>query len=129
MTETVAAKDAVVKVDGLTRTSSSNSLTDLLLRLDYHFDYLDADVLAEADIAGNTLRVGEEAHELLILPPMAHIKLSTLEKLEQFVAQLDTTGRVRVLSSCPIPHGTHRLPDRFQTRYEYKLHREVIEIR
>ena len=30
MTETVAAKDAVVKVDGLTRTSSSNSLTDLL---------------------------------------------------------------------------------------------------
>lgn len=30
MTETVAASDAKVKVDGLTRTSSSNTLTDLL---------------------------------------------------------------------------------------------------
>jgi hypothetical protein len=64
-----------------------NSLTDLLLRLHYDFDYLDEDVLANAEIEGNAIHVGDEAHELLILPPMAHIKLSTLEKLEQFVAQ------------------------------------------
>ena len=64
-----------------------NTLTDLLLRLHFDYDYLDEDVLAEAALEGNTIRVGDEAHELLILPPMAHIKLSTLEKLEQFVAQ------------------------------------------
>jgi hypothetical protein len=64
-----------------------NSLTDLLLRLHYDFDYLDEDVLANAELDGNTIRVNEEAHELLILPPMAHIKLSTLEKLEQFITQ------------------------------------------
>jgi hypothetical protein len=64
-----------------------NSLTDLLLRLHYDFDYLDEDVLANAELDGNTIRVSDEAHELLILPPMTHIKLSTLEKLEQFVAQ------------------------------------------
>ncbi|HSL30989.1 MAG TPA: glycosyl hydrolase [Anaerolineales bacterium] len=64
-----------------------NTLTDLLLRLHFDYDYLDEDVLAEAALEGNTIRVGDEAHELLILPPMAHIKLSTLERLEQFVAQ------------------------------------------
>ena len=64
-----------------------NTLTDLLLRLHYDYDYLDEDVLAKAELDGNTIRVGDEAHELVILPPMAHIQLSTLEKLEQFVAQ------------------------------------------
>ena len=63
-----------------------NTLTDLLLRLHHDYDYLDEDVLANAELDGDTIRVGDEAHELLILPPMAHIKLSTLEKLEQFVA-------------------------------------------
>jgi hypothetical protein len=64
-----------------------NTLTDLLLRLHYDFDYLDEDVLAGAELEGDTIRVGEEAHELIVLPPMAHIKLSTLETLEKFVAQ------------------------------------------
>jgi len=76
-----------------------NTLTDLLLRLHFDYDYLDEDVLAEAELSDNTIRVGDEAHELLILPPMAHIKLSTLEKLEEFVAQ---GGRVL---------GTIFLPD------------------
>jgi hypothetical protein len=62
-----------------------NTLTDLLLRLHYDFDYLDEDVLAEAELDGATIRVGDEAYELLILPPMAHVKLSTVERLEQFV--------------------------------------------
>ena len=64
-----------------------NTLTDLLLRLHYDFDYLDEDVLANADVEGNTIRVRDEAYELLILPPMAHLKLSTLEALEKFTAQ------------------------------------------
>jgi hypothetical protein len=64
-----------------------NTLTDLLLRLHYDFDYLDEDMLATSELAGNTLRIRDEAYELLVLPPMAHIKLSTLEQLEKFVAQ------------------------------------------
>jgi hypothetical protein len=64
-----------------------NTLTDLLLRLHYDYDYLDEDVLANAELDGNTIRVREEVYELVVLPPMAHIKLSTLEVLEQFIAQ------------------------------------------
>lgn len=81
-----------------------NALTDLLLRLHYDFDYLDEDILARAELitAGDRPAIGvrDEAFELLILPPMAHIKLSTLERIEQFVA---AGGRVL---------GTTFLPDR-----------------
>jgi hypothetical protein len=64
-----------------------NALTDLLLRLHYDFDYLDEDVLAEAALEGKRIRVGDESYELLILPPMAHLKLSSVARLEQFVGQ------------------------------------------
>jgi hypothetical protein len=77
-----------------------NALTDLLLRLHHDFDYLDEEVLAGAGIAGGAIEVRDERHELLILPPMTHLKLSTVERLEQFVA-----GGGRML-------GTVFLPDR-----------------
>src|SRR5215218_8640604 len=77
-----------------------NALTDLLLRLHHDFDYLDEEVLAGAEIADGAIQVGDERHELLILPPMTHLKLETVERLEQFVA-----GGGRVL-------GTVFLPDR-----------------
>jgi hypothetical protein len=64
-----------------------NTLTDLLLRLHYDYDYLDEDMLASAELDGNTIRIRDEAYELLVLPPMAHLKLSTLERLETFIAQ------------------------------------------
>jgi hypothetical protein len=64
-----------------------NTLTDLLLRLHYDYDYLDEDMLASAELDGNTIRIKDEAYELVILPPMAHLKLSTLERLEKFIAQ------------------------------------------
>ena len=64
-----------------------NALTDLLLRLHYDYDYLDEDVLANAELDGHTIRVHDEAYELVVLPPMVHIKLSTLEVLEKFIAQ------------------------------------------
>ncbi len=56
------------------------------MRLHHDFDYLDEDALAEADISDGTIHVGDETHELLILPPMTHLKLSTVETLERFVA-------------------------------------------
>jgi hypothetical protein len=83
-----------------TRTESDfNALTDLLLRLHHDFDYLDEDMLAEAAIDSGRIRVRDEAYELLILPPITHLKLSTVDCLERFAG---SGGRVL---------GTVFLPD------------------
>jgi hypothetical protein len=64
-----------------------NVLTDLLLRLHYDFDYVDEDILASADCSDGAIQVRDERYELLIIPPMTHLKLSTVEQLERFVEQ------------------------------------------
>ena len=61
-------------------------LTDLLLRAHHDFDYLDEEVLAGADVAGGAVHVRDEAHAVVIVPPMTHIKLGALEQLERLVA-------------------------------------------
>ena len=63
-----------------------NVLTDLLLRLHHDFDYLDEEVLARADVADGKLRVADEEYELVVVPPMEHIRASTVNALERFVA-------------------------------------------
>jgi hypothetical protein len=69
------------------RTESDfNVLTDLLLRLHRDFDYVDDAALAEAEIGDGELRIADEAHELVVLPPITHLKLAALEALERFVA-------------------------------------------
>ena len=83
-----------------------NTLSDLLLRVHYDYDYLDEDVLATAQLEGNSIRIHDESYELLILPPMAHIKLSTLDKLEKFVAQGG-----RVLGMIFLPNQAFTKPD------------------
>ena len=64
-----------------------NALTDLLLRLHVEFDYLDEDVLARSDVGEGAVRVGDEAYELLIVPPMTHVRASTLDRLEELVGR------------------------------------------
>ena len=69
------------------RTESDfNVLTDMLLRLHHDFDYLDDAALAGAEVGQGWLRVGDEQHELVVLPPITHLKLAGLERLEEFVA-------------------------------------------
>jgi alpha-L-rhamnosidase len=68
-----------------------NLLTDLLLRLHHDFDYLDEEVLARAEIDGGRVRVADEEYELVVVPPMAHLRAPTLDALERFAA---TGGRV-----------------------------------
>jgi hypothetical protein len=63
-----------------------NAITDRLLRLHHDFDYLDEDVLAEADVSGGRVRVADESYELVIVPPMPFVRLSTVEALERFTA-------------------------------------------
>ncbi|RPI84857.1 MAG: hypothetical protein EHM41_12315, partial [Chloroflexi bacterium] len=62
-------------------------LTDILLRIHYDFDYLDEDFLADAELKDGKIHIRDEAYELLIVPPAAHVKLSTVEKLEEFVQE------------------------------------------
>jgi hypothetical protein len=63
-----------------------NALTDLLLRMHVDFDYLDEDVLARAVIDNGAVVAGEEAYEAVIMPPMAHCRVSTVTRLEELIA-------------------------------------------
>lgn len=62
-----------------------NVLTDLLLRLHVDFDYLDEDVLARAVIRDGCVLVGDESYQAVLVPPMTHCRLSTVDRLEEFV--------------------------------------------
>ncbi len=64
-----------------------NTLTDLLLRLHYDFDYLDEEILARAEIRDGRISVHDETYDLLVLPPMTHIRLETMHLLEIFAGQ------------------------------------------
>jgi hypothetical protein len=68
-----------------------NHLTDQLLRTHHDFDYLDEDILARAEIRDGAVHVGDEAYELVLVPPMTHVLASTVDALERLVA---TGGRV-----------------------------------
>ncbi|MEA5014511.1 MAG: glycosyl hydrolase [Candidatus Limiplasma sp.] len=59
--------------------------TDRLLRLHMDFDYLDEDTLAECEIQDGALTIRGERYEMLLLPPVTHIKGSTLEMMEKLV--------------------------------------------
>jgi hypothetical protein len=71
--------------------SGLNALTDRLLRLHHDFDYVDEEGLATAELADGRLRLGDETYELVIVPPMPFVRLSTVETLERFAA---SGGRV-----------------------------------
>jgi hypothetical protein len=64
--------------------SDFNFITDTLLRLHTDFDYIDEDVLKGAEIKGSKICIRDEEYELLILPPVTHIKESTLKFMEVF---------------------------------------------
>jgi hypothetical protein len=82
-----------------------NAVTDRLLRLHHDFDYLDEDVLAGADIGQGRMRIADEAYELVVVPPMTHLRLSTVEALERFVA---SGGKVVGVLTAPSRGLSHR---------------------
>lgn len=61
-------------------------LTDTLLRLHHDFDYTDENILNEAEIEEGRIRIRDETYELLIIPPMTHIKEATFETIRRFAA-------------------------------------------
>ncbi|MDP4190243.1 MAG: glycosyl hydrolase [Bacteroidota bacterium] len=62
-------------------------LTDTLLRLHYDYDYVDEDVLLEAKLRDGKINIKDEEYELLILPPITHMKEKTFEIVKKFSSQ------------------------------------------
>ncbi|HJR96586.1 MAG TPA: glycosyl hydrolase [Actinomycetota bacterium] len=75
-----------------------NAITDTLLRLHHDFDYLDEDVLAESRIERGRVHVADEAYELVIVPPMSHVRETTLDALEGL---LEDGGKVVSVLGAP----------------------------
>src|SRR5918995_6955867 len=99
--------------------SGMNTLTDLLLRLHHDFDYLDEDVLAGATVEDGRLRVGEEEYELVLVPPMTHIKLATVEALERFAGGGGKTLGVALRPDRGLsPDGLVDVADRLRSLFE-----------
>jgi len=63
-----------------------NQLADALLRLHYDFDYLDEEVLATATVEDGRIRIRDEAFEVLILPPLTHVRPTTFAQIRRLVA-------------------------------------------
>ena len=91
------------KADAISKVIENDFVwfTDRLLRVHADFDYIDEDVLAECKIIDGKIIIQDEAYELLILPPMTHIKQSTIEKLEQF-----RQSGGKFITSCLLPYKT-----------------------
>jgi hypothetical protein len=76
-----------------------NYLTDLLLRLHFDFDYTDEDILSEALVIDGKINIRDEYFELLILPPLTHLKANTFLKLREFV---ESGGKIIASTLVPI---------------------------
>jgi hypothetical protein len=63
-----------------------NHLTDALLRLHYDFDYVDEEVLAGATVENGRIQIRDEAYDVLILPPLTHIKPTTYARMQELVS-------------------------------------------
>lgn len=61
-----------------------NYLTDTLLRLHYDFDFVDEDVLNGANFENGKIKIANEEYDLLLLPPLTHLKTATFDSIEKF---------------------------------------------
>lgn len=68
----------------ITIEADFNYLTDTLLRLHYDFDYVDEDILAQASIKNRKLHIADESYEVIIVPPMTHMKKTTFDIVRDF---------------------------------------------
>jgi hypothetical protein len=77
-----------------------NYLTDTLLRLHVDFDYIDEDVMKDAVVKDGKLCIRDEEYSLLLLPPVTHIKESTLKTMEELYNQGGS-----VMGDAILPYG------------------------
>ncbi len=76
-----------------------NYLTDTLLKLHYDFDYVDEDILNEAEIKNGKIKIRDEEYSLLILPPVTHIQKETYTSIQKF---LNSGGKLIADSLLPV---------------------------
>jgi len=59
-------------------------LTDALLRIHRDYDYVDEEVLKDAEIVNDKIKIGNETYSILLLPPITTVKASTAKKIKEF---------------------------------------------
>ena len=77
-----------------------NYLTDTLLKLHYDFDYVDEDILNEAEIRNGKIKIRDEEYSLLILPPVTHIQKDTYTSIQKFLK-----GGGKIIADSLLPVG------------------------
>lgn len=77
-----------------------NYLTDTLLKLHYDFDYVDEDILNEAEIKNGKIKIRDEEYSLLILPPVTHIQKDTYTSVQKFLK-----GGGKIIADSLLPVG------------------------
>ena len=87
-----SVQDVIIEAD-------FNYLTDTLLRLHYDFDYVDEDILSNATIKNKKVHIADEAYEMVIIPPMTHMKERTFNVLKHFY---NKGGSIASLTMLPI---------------------------
>ncbi|MCR8631209.1 hypothetical protein [Paenibacillus radicis (ex Xue et al. 2023)] len=69
-----------------------------LLRSRIDFDHLDAELLAESDLSGGTIKLGTAEYEVLIIPPVTNLEADAWRSIRTFV---DNGGTVIGLGLLP----------------------------
>lgn len=93
-----------------------NYFADTLLRLHYDYDFIDENILDQCRIENGILKINDENYSLILLPPLTHISIHTLDCLERFVK---SGGHVAASALLPV-HGlngenlTRRVLDLFR---------------
>ncbi|MEI7025149.1 glycosyl hydrolase [Paenibacillus sp. y28] len=83
-----------------------SALAKRLLQERMDYDHLDSELLAEADISGGTVKLGQAEYELLILPPMTNLEAKAWAKLQQFMQEGGTVISFGLLPYEPIEPGS-----------------------
>lgn len=60
-------------------------LSDALLRLHWDFDYVDENILNQAKVTEDGIRIADEEYQLLLLPPVTHLKQATFTMIRKIV--------------------------------------------
>lgn len=72
----------------------------------FDYDHLDPELLAEAEVSGGVLRIGNAEYTALLLPPLANAEAAAWAKIRQFLQAGGTVIAVGLLPSEAIEAGS-----------------------
>ena len=117
LTETVAAKDATLKLDGISITSSSNTVTDAMAGLTLNLQKADSNTVTTISVQRDKTTVQNAVQTLVKAYNQFDQAIDTLTKYDPTSKQsgpllgdslvLSTQSRVRSLLTSSVPGGTY----------------------